>query len=772
LTVFLDIDTTLMAFYDSSLIQEFVKEFYGCYELIPTIICEIVEERIKDYAESEELKKLALYHLGCLTMHVELKVSHFPVIFDKISTKLLSTNENLQRYGHLACLKKVSILHVYDKSFFLLSRKYRSGWECDPEATIIQSWNRNPLNVLKDSGFFNQLPTGSNFHYKYINSNESYKCKSCGEAYFYKRSDDVYIECKIAEGVAIDGSKSPKNLESEKIVMWFQSPFLDYLCEGQTVSVTGYFFMIPNFHWKKVGGKVMYPLKIGCAAFNICPVIDGDIDIAIMDEIEGGASSLLTSNLNLKEFLNKQTQQTTLMFKAKNYKKDRKNFIYKATQNQSISSVPLSFSHMTDQFWENPGYVDRESFENWTDPQLISEELNKEMIRLRNLIRYIFDDVEYFTEDNRSYLHLFHFKLAMLLSIISTKRDYLSKCIPDEKDVNQSVSAAESIGQSLTGFCTEDIDFESKFSHVADVSSILNLLFVTDDSCHLNKIIEMSSNICGNIHLPSQIDMSSLNMFLKVNEKKVIIINFAYFKWNVKTKKIFQYLLYLNKRGKINNPIWMVVDTNDLDAQKCKSLKSVFGRNIYDWFDIWLSYDQEITKCIGVSYFKHWNMNAMQNMRFNDFKHQIKVKNLEFPAVIGQNKCIWDPSTSDDLLMKLNFKSVNVENLISNYYWWRKEQSDVTKINMSPNRLSLVYKVAENINFLRCLYLKNSDNLDENLDIVDGVVAIFFNELTAINDRSVSYSDKQLIRSYCIERVMSRMESKPFYELATGKSNH
>lgn len=91
---------------------------------------------------------------------------------------------------------------------------------------------------------------------------------------------------------------------------------------------------------------------------------------------------------------------------------------------------------------------------------------------------------------------------------------------------------------------------------------------------------------------------------------------------------------------------------------------------------------------------------------------------------------------------------------------------------MSPNRLSLVYKVAENINFLRCLYLKNSDNLDENLDIVDGVVAIFFNELTAINDRSVSYSDKQLIRSYCIERVMSRMESKPFYELATGKSNH
>ena len=127
LTVFLDIDTTLMAFYDSSLIQEFVKEFYGCYELIPTIICEIVEERIKDYAESEELKKLALYHLGCLTMHVELKVSHFPVIFDKISTKLLSTNENLQRYGHLACLKKVSILHVYDKSFFLLSRKYRSG---------------------------------------------------------------------------------------------------------------------------------------------------------------------------------------------------------------------------------------------------------------------------------------------------------------------------------------------------------------------------------------------------------------------------------------------------------------------------------------------------------------------------------------------------------------------------------------------------------------------------------------------------------------------
>ena len=88
---------------------------------------------------------------------------------------------------------------------------------------------------------------------------------------------------------------------------------------------------------------------------------------------------------------------------------------------------------------------------------------------------------------------------------------------------------------------------------------------------------------------------------------------------------------------------------------------------------------------------------------------------------------------------------------------------------MTPNRLSLVYKIAENINFLRCLYLKNDESLDENLDIVDGVLAVFLNELTVIGDKSVAFSDKQLLRSYCIERVLSRMEVRPFFEASAGK---
>ena len=167
--------------------------------------------------------------------------------------------------------------------------------------------------------------------------------------------------------------------------------------------------------------------------------------------------------------------------------------------------------------------------------EFVREELIKEFVRIRNLITYIYDDIEYYSEENKSYLHLFHFKFAMLLSIISMKRDYLSKCLPDEKDVDLSVSA-DSWGQSLTAFNVEDIDFESKFSHVTDLSKVLNLILSTDDSHLINKMIESTSSFWPHVYLPSQIDFPSLTLFLKVNQKKIIIVNYSYFKWSVKYK--------------------------------------------------------------------------------------------------------------------------------------------------------------------------------------------------------------------------------------------
>ena len=158
-------------------------------------------------------------------------------------------------------------------------------------------------------------------------------------------------------------------------------------------------------------------------------------------------------------------------------------------------------------------------------------------------------------------------------------------------------------------------------------------------------------------------------------------------------------------------------------------------------------------------------MSVLQNVRLNDFMNQIKVKNLEFPSVLTMNKWCWEQNSVEDLLDKLNLNSVNVETFISSYYWWRKEQSEITKVKITPHRLSLVYKLAENINFLRCLYLKSKDSVDDSLDIIDGVISIFFNELTIISDKSEQYSEKQLFRSYWIERVLSRMETRAFSEV-------
>ena len=82
-------------------------------------------------------------------------------------------------------------------------------------------------------------------------------------------------------------------------------------------------------------------------------------------------------------------------------------------------------------------------------------------------------------------------------------------------------------------------------------------------------MISLTVKMCEHVYLPNKIDMQSLQFFIKVNQKKVIIINYSYFsKWDAKTKKILYYLLYMNKKGKIENPIWMLIDTNDLDKHK------------------------------------------------------------------------------------------------------------------------------------------------------------------------------------------------------------
>ena len=83
-------------------------------------------------------------------------------------------------------------------------------------------------------------------------------------------------------------------------------------------------------------------------------------------------------------------------------------------------------------------------------------------------------------------------------------------------------------------------------------------------------------------------------------------------------------------------------------------------------------------------------------------------------------------------------KSVNIESLMSSYYSWRKEQAELTHINISPHRLSQIFKVAESINFTRNLYLKSEDSTASKIDLIDCVLSIFLFEITAVNDALVT----------------------------------
>lgn len=167
-------------------------------------------------------------------------------------------------------------------------------------------------------------------------------------------------------------------------------------------------------------------------------------------------------------------------------------------------------------------------------------------------------------------------------------------------------------------------------------------------------------------------------------------------------------------------------------------------------------------------------MSASQNFMLNSYSYQAKTRRLDFPSVIKDNKCKCLKEDFDDLLIRLNLKSVNVETLVSSYYVWRKELADssisafakhdsgkIVATKITPHRLSQIYKVAESINFMRSLYLKSEDSLEDSIDIVDGVLSIFLYEISVINDTLVTKattsqsnkvelpSDQQLIRSYC-----------------------
>lgn len=216
----------------------------------------------------------------------------------------------------------------------------------------------------------------------------------------------------------------------------------------------------------------------------------------------------------------------------------------------------------------------------------------------------------------------------------------------------------------------------------------------------------------------------------------------------------------------------MIVDTKDIEGQKNKDLKKALGNEIFEMFDIWLTYDEDITHCIGVSFQKHCSMNTLQNFRLNDQRHQSKVKALEFPDIVSHNKWTCPADKQNDLLEDIQEAPLKTQDLISHYYCKRStflrknhKKEEQASVRISPNRLSTIYKLAETINFLRTLYIKPQDSSDEDLDLIDGILAIFFNELTALSDKSIRFSDKQLLRSYCIERVLSRMEVRPFHEL-------
>ena len=72
----------------------------------------------------------------------------------------------------------------------------------------------------------------------------------------------------------------------------------------------------------------------------------------------------------------------------------------------------------------------------------------------------------------------------MLLSIISLH----SPSLEETHSTSTTTSTTESIAPST--FCPETVDLESKFGHINYQSTLINLLFISDDVYHLQKLVK------------------------------------------------------------------------------------------------------------------------------------------------------------------------------------------------------------------------------------------------------------------------------------------
>jgi hypothetical protein len=109
-----------------------------------------------------------------------------------------------------------------------------------------------------------------------------------------------------------------------------------------------------------------------------------------------------------------------------------------------------------------------------------------------------------------------------------------------------------------------------------------------------------------------------------------------------------------------------------------------------------------------------------------------------------------------------NFILTHGEKLIGEYYTSRREAEAVKqpgRINLT--KLSTLFKIAENLNFLRHVFLKHEDTEpSKSLDLVDAMMSIFLLEITESVRMSEYEQEGQLLLALGIERMMSRVEEK------------
>ena len=221
-----------------------------------------------------------------------LRIINYPQTFDSISIHLLLQEDNMSKSGQLLSLQSAHVSSISNLHYFLFQRVYLPTCECflqckqaDPKLAIVTKRNENIIKVFKNVSKYVKASDG-----KYFDDTYYCACPYCNKKFAIDYKRDVYRTCQMIK-VNIQGQSF------QELNVWLVEPFVEFVKNGDVLTLTGYFFMNINY-LKERSSRLMGESTNVLVAFNLVKNYDLNLDMN-QSILKYKSSSLTLENIQL-----------------------------------------------------------------------------------------------------------------------------------------------------------------------------------------------------------------------------------------------------------------------------------------------------------------------------------------------------------------------------------------------------------------------------------------------------------------------------------------